>query len=179
MNDFDSDLKAPWLRENFAYDKETGRFERLWPVLTYRGGIRYAEGTLTGSVHADGYRYMCIKGRLFLEHRLAYLWMSGSWPEYEVDHRDGDRSNNAWSNLRHATVSENRQNNPGQHSRLGPHRGVYRLKGNRKEFAAQIKVKGEAIYLGCFDDLDEAIAARVEAEKRYFGTFGAWARGAA
>jgi mRNA-degrading endonuclease RelE of RelBE toxin-antitoxin system len=171
MKDYDTSVTAEWLRENFSYEKFSGRFTRLWPVIGYRGGVMYPAGTLTGCLHKDGYRYMAISKRLFLEHRLAWLYVTGEWPACQVDHVDGNRSNNAWYNLRASTVQQNRMNSLGQKSRTNPYPGVYRTHKGNGRFAAQIKKDGEVMYIGVFDTAEDAYVARKSAEIELFGAY--------
>lgn len=88
------------LKELFRYRPETGLFYRL----TSRGGFKV--GTVAGSSHKDGYKHIYIDGKHYLCHRLAFLYMTGEMPEF-VDHKDRDRSNNKWDNLREATQRTN------------------------------------------------------------------------
>lgn len=171
MKDYETGLTADWLRDHFEYDPETGRFKRLWPVVIGRGGVRHLAGTLTGALHKDGYIYVGINKRLYVEHRLAWLWMTGSWPKAEVDHIDGNRSNNRWDNLREATVQQNRMNTTGQRSRKNPYPGVYEHVHSKGKHCAQIKFNGEVLYLGMFDTPEDAYEVRKEAERKYFGEF--------
>lgn len=59
--------------------------------------------------------YICISafGITFEAHRLAFLFMTGSWPTHDVDHENGVRDDNRWSELRAATRSENLINRVG------------------------------------------------------------------
>lgn len=171
MRDFETGLTAAWLRDHFEYGCESGRFTRLWPVVTGRGSVRHLAGTLTGAIHKDGYRYLGINGRLYLEHRLAWLWVTGEWPEKEVDHIDGNRSNNRFSNLRSVTTQQNRMNSLGQKRRKNPYPGVYEHTTMCGRHCAQIKVNREVIYLGMFNTPEDAYEARKKAELRYFGEY--------
>lgn len=89
-----------------SYDKETGVFTRR--VTT--GSM--AVGSEVGSKHCQGYREASIDGERFLLHRLAVFYVTGQMPDdsLDVDHRDRDRSNNVWLNLRVGTRSFNLQN---------------------------------------------------------------------
>lgn len=91
--------------------------------------------------------------------RLAFLWMKGYWPE-EVDHADRDPSNDKWSNLREANSSLNKFNRD-----YGDMRGVY-ASGNK--WWAMV---GRAGYLGTFNTLEEASAARDVAAFAIAGPF--------
>ena len=73
-------------------------------------GPRAGVGQVAGSTTSDGYRSVKINGVNYLQHRLAWLLMTGSWPRLDVDHIDGDGSNNVWTNLRDVTTSVNCKN---------------------------------------------------------------------
>lgn len=90
------------LKELLDYCPETGVFTYL---VTKKGWVR--KGYRAGSPHNKGYRHISIGGHLWLEHRLAWLYMTGEWPEFKIDHRDGIKNNNAWMNLRAATDQQN------------------------------------------------------------------------
>lgn len=176
MRDFETGLTADEVRRRFRYVKSTGKFIRRVPVFGATGGIQHHVGSVAGSLHHDGYVYLGIDGRLYLAHRLAWLWVTGSWPIKDIDHKNGVRSDNQWKNLRDATVRQNRQNTLGQLSRTNKYPGVYRHSLMRDRFVAQIKHQGKVLYLGCFSDEDVARLVRVEAEKVLFGEFAGSAR---
>ena len=79
---------------------------------------------------------------------------------YEIDHHDTDKLNNRKYNLRIATHQQNLQNRISK---------GYRFKDGKWE--AQIRIEGKYIYLGRFDDEQDADKARKEAELKYFGEF--------
>ena len=83
------------LKEILHYDEDTGWF--TW--LTDRGGTAKA-GTRAGSLKPDGYRVIRIGEKKHLEHRLAFLYKTGSWPKKLVDHKNRIRDDNRWLNLR-------------------------------------------------------------------------------
>lgn len=87
-----------------------------------------------------------------------------------VDHIDRNRKNNNVSNLRWATVSENRCNTSHFHQHnLEPCSGVcYRPK--RKKYEVSIFVDFKSTYVGMYSTLEEAVEARKEAEVQYFGS---------
>src|ERR1043166_2099295 len=98
-------LAPAGLRELLRYDAETGEFR--WEKRMSRS-VR--AGDVAGVTDRDGYRRITIAGRIYPAHRLAWLYMTGTWCSVLVDHRDGDPSNNRWDNLRRATVSQNNAN---------------------------------------------------------------------
>ena len=99
-------LTAEYLRWNLRYDPETGQFTRL----RHRYG-RTTDGAKLGSPKAPGgYLRIGICDKLYLAHRLAYLYMTGEWPPEEVDHVNMVRGDNRWANLRAASRRMNLAN---------------------------------------------------------------------
>lgn len=153
--------------ELLHYDRETGVFR--WRNFR-RPAIKAWD--VAGSANAKGYVQIMINQENYLAHRLAWLYVTGAWPEDQVDHRDNCKANNAWENLRSATNAENQQNQivaPKSNSSSGL-LGVTWSKAAKK-WAAQIKRAGKRVHLGLFDDKDDAHAAYVAA-KRELHPFG-------
>lgn len=145
-----------------SYDPETGLFR--WKVS--RG--RCAAGDLAGNLHPVGYVVIRVFGRNTKAHRIAWLLMTGSWPNGEIDHRDKNKSNNRWANLRLATHGQNvSYKGANKNNRLG-FKGVHR-EGNR--FAAMIWDEGRSRWIGSFDTPEEASAAYWTEAQRIRGEF--------
>ena len=92
------------LKEVLRYDPNTGDF--TWLV---RVGGMVSVGGKAGTGQ-KGYVRIGIAGKGYQAHRLAFLYMTGKWPTKEVDHANGNRSDNRWQNLREASHSENQCN---------------------------------------------------------------------
>ena len=116
-----NDLTAEYVRSILDYNPETGEFR--WKSRTpemFAPGNTSAEANCRAwnnknawklIYHSSGgYNIICIGKKYYKAHRLAWLYMTGEWPEDEIDHRDTDRGNNRWENLREATSSENKCN---------------------------------------------------------------------
>lgn len=106
---------------------------------------------------------------LFLEHRLAYLYMTGEWPIHQIDHK-GLRRDNSWNMIRPATHSQNKMNTPIQLNNTTGYKGVtfdYR----RRKYAANIKKDKRNIFLGYFEEASEAYEAYIIAAKELHGEF--------
>lgn len=89
------------LKEVLSYAKETGTF--VWTVqLAYRG----KQGEVAGCKDLSGYIVIRIDTKLYLAHRLAFLYEEGSFPLY-IDHINRDKADNRWCNLRKCTMAEN------------------------------------------------------------------------
>ena len=106
------------------------------------------------------------KKKAIRAHRLAWALHTGGWPKGEIDHIDGDESNNRIVNLRDVSKSVNQQNKrlPRVDSKSG-FIGVCWHKGGGK-WSAQITVHGKSIYLGLFSDPAEAHSTYIAAKRR-------------
>lgn len=167
------------LREIIRYDADTGRLfwlprqpchfrdDRKIPpeVLCSRWNTRYAgRGALT-AVAANGYRTGDIFNFTAAAHRVAWALGSGNWPKHEVDHINGIRDDNRFSNLRDVSTQTNRKN-------VGIRKntsGVLGVSWNseRGRWVAQITIDGKNTYLGSFDTIGEAAEVRRQASLKH------------
>jgi hypothetical protein len=155
------DLKE--LKRVLKYDPKTG----LWTNRVWRGGTAFA-GQVTGRPNSDGYIQICFQCKRYMSSRLAYFYMTGEWPEFEMDHKDLDRRNNRWSNLRPATDSQNQMNRPLQSNNKSSVKGVRR---HGKGWGACISLNKTKFWLGTFKTKREAIKVRQQKERVIFGEF--------
>lgn len=146
------------LRQTLHYDKDTGVFK--W--IRFAGPNAVA-GRSAGNVGLNGYVRITVDRKSYLAHRLAWFYVTGSWPKNQVDHIDGTRSNNAFANLREATVSQNSCNSKAPRTNTSGFKGVSWSKISGK-WHAYIKTGGKRMNLGLYEDIFEA--ARVVAEAR-------------
>lgn len=102
-----ADFTAQMLRELLHYNPETGVF--TW-IIQRRGSRAAPIGAVAGGLDALGYLQVSFKPRTYRCHRLAWLYMTGDWPKHDIDHKDGNRTNNAFINLRDVPRSVNLQN---------------------------------------------------------------------
>lgn len=150
------------LKELIVYTPETGVF--TWKVRTSNC---VHVGDIAGSCHTHtsgkSYREIGIAGKLYRAHRLAWLYTHGHFPPREIDHINGDGTDNRLCNLRSVTPSENQRNSRLRSDNSSGTSGVSWQRAARK-WVAQIKVDSKSKHLGLFEDLDDAIAARKAAE---------------
>jgi hypothetical protein len=163
-------LTAERLRELVDYDPETGNF--LWKAEARSGfhgsAVMHRKGELAGTARKDGRTVIRIETRTYLAYRLAWLWMTGSWPVFEIDHIDGDATNDRFANLRDASRRTNQQNIriPQRSKASSRFLGVYANKaGYKKPWRSAITVDGKQKGLGYFYSEDEAYAAYVQAKR--------------
>ena len=145
------------LKEILFYDEVTGYFARylksigVWRVV----GVKDAD-----------YLQICINHKLYLAHRLAWLYVHGVWPENQIDHIDHNPKNNKIENLREATPQGNQKNRSMNKNNTSGATGVYLDKVSSKLYV-QIMINGKNKCLGRFDNLEDAIIARKNAEIKY------------
>lgn len=162
------------LRKLLRYEPETGKlFWRERPVDMFttssycdRWNSRYAGYEAFTSKNGKGYLVGRILGRTYRAHRVIWAMETGSWPVDQIDHEDHDRSNNRFKNLREVSNAENSRNMSLSCRNSSGIVGVHWNK-QREKWHAQILVAGCNIYLGLFDDLSDATAARRVAEIKY------------
>lgn len=147
------------------YDPDTG-------VFTWRSGRSAGQqaGHVSRTGRERGRVLIGVFRKLHKAHRLAWLLMTGEWPTSEIDHRDGNPSNNAWSNLRLATPSQNQENR--RSARRDSTTGLLGVTPHPRTgtFRASIQVKGRRRSLGYYPTPEAAHAAYVDA-KRSLHTF--------
>jgi len=151
---------ADQVRSMIGYDPSSGVFTRTGSGR----GIRKTGSV--GTVKPDGRREISIFGSRHYAHRIAWIIMTGSWPENVIDHIDGDPSNNIWSNLRDVTVAENIQNQRRGQSknRENPLIGAALIAAKNK-WVAQITVGRKKTHIGYFDSEIEAHTAYVAVKR--------------
>lgn len=114
-------------------------------------------GDTAGSNHL-GYIRIGLKNVNYLAHRLAWFYMTGTWPDL-IDHIDGNRNNNRWDNLRLGSASLNGLNlQKPLNNTTSNYLGVSWHK-TRRTWIAHIKYRGRQYHLGCFSSKEEAAKA--------------------
>lgn len=168
-----ADLSLAEISEVLKYDPDTGSFEwKPRPREMFRSlhefvrwNNRYA-GKPTGNKHYSGYVHLIFLGRRFAAHRVAWLFLYGQWPEGEIDHVNGIRSDNRGTNLRDVDRSGNQRNASRRTDNTSGVVGVVWSKRASK-WASRINIYGQRKNLGFFDQLEDAVAARKAAEREY------------
>lgn len=149
------------LKKLLDYDPLTGVF--TWKVSKSKS-IRI--GRIAGFINFFGYRMISIDNKQYREHRLAWLYIYGEFPQHGTDHVNHVRNDNRISNLRDVKQSENVRNAEMRKDNTSGITGVSWDKRDNK-WHAQIKVdrRSTCIYSG--DDFFEACCRRKSAEIKY------------
>lgn len=154
------------LLDVISYDPDTGVF--TWRNLS--GGKKYLNGSVAGFDHIQGYWSICIFGKSYLAHRLAWFYVHGEWPSGGLDHIDQNKRNNRVSNLRVSNQSQNGANQKIKTSNNTGYKGVG-FRKDIKKWRARIMVGRKEITLGVFETPEQASAAYLLAAKNHFGQF--------
>lgn len=147
-------------------DREHFSSIRHWKIWN----ARYA-GKVAGTRSGRSYvmvRFQIDGAQLSIgAHRIVWLFETGEWPSQQIDHVDGNPQNNHFSNLRHVSVLGNSRNKkrPANRNKRGAC-GVTWFTATA-QWMARIGVADKSVYLGLFDNFDDALAARREAERKY------------
>lgn len=155
----EQDISAEMLRALVSYETATGVF--CW--RSSAGGVM--PGSVAGNLNSNGYMVLGLVGTKYRQHRLAWLYVHGVWPNGTIDHIDGNRKNNALSNLRDVPQQLNNQNQvrPGRANTSG-YLGVYwseRLKG----YVGQVRVDGKKKRRGPYKTPERAHQAYIELKR--------------
>jgi hypothetical protein len=144
-------------------------FARASELLTYnrKTGIirRRSSGKVFGGPDGSGYLRAILDGQVFKAHRIAWLLATGSMPASEIDHKNGVRDDNRFSNLREATPQQQVQNRCLRSDNKAGATGVS-WDRNKRKWMAQLRLNGAMIFHGCFDSKNRAISAYRQARER-------------
>jgi hypothetical protein len=155
-------LTVERLKELMKYDPDTGEFTRL-----VQAGPKALAGSIAGSMYNNGYRVICICGKDYGVHRLAWFYTYGVWPKHNIDHINGARDDNRIINLRDVTQSVNMQNLKTIHADKVSCKLIGatwdKMWGNWK---AQLTLNKKTIYIGRYKTAEEAHAAYLKAKRK-------------
>lgn len=165
-----------FLRECFSYDRHTGKlFWKKRPLRHFASRAAYLiwnrrfAGKEITHVGVDGYVIVTLSKINRRAHRIIWKIVTGQEPPECLDHRDGNRTNNKWNNLRAVTGSQNATNRTLQSCKNSTgFRGVYKAKDKWRAF---LFINYERVDLGLYETPEMAYAARKAAERKMYGEF--------
>ena len=164
-----ADMNAEYVRSVIHFDgqkyywkkRPNSSFANQKAAVTWNAKHAGKEA-LTGT---DGRKHCAVRllGKTYKAHRIVWLFHYGEWPKGEIDHINGDGRDNRLCNLRDVSHAENCKNMPLASNNKSGFRGVHWDKQHSK-WRAFIKDNGLSKYIGLFDDIALAVAARKQAE---------------
>lgn len=159
-----ANLSQKYLKFRLKYDLKTGIF--IW--LKHRDSTII--GTLAGSINTAGYSRISIDGIRYQSHRLAYLYVKGCFPNGPLDHRNHQKDDNIFTNLRFCSFSQNGGNSVISKNNTSGMKGCSWDK-ERQIWKAKIMKDRKNIFIGRYDDLVEAAEAYNVKATLLFGDF--------
>jgi hypothetical protein len=154
------ELTQEYLKSVLHYDTNSGIFTRL-AITTNSVKIGDVAGTMR-----HGYVMVGVASKQYRAHQLAWFYITGKWPDHEIDHINRIKHDNRWENLRKASRSQNLANSSVRCA--SGYKGAY-PKGSR--WQSKITVSQSVIYLGSFDTKEAAHSAYCAAADKYFGEY--------
>ena len=138
-----NDVTQEELKKKLIYYPEEGYF--IWSKL----------GNVAGWTRKDGYSFIRLNNKLYRTHRLAWLYMYGSFPKNEIDHIDGNPNNNRINNLRLSNSTQNKCNTRLRKDSTSGAKGIHWYKAYEK-WQVKLTYNKKTINLGYFKDFFEA-----------------------
>ena len=147
------------VRKLFNYNEFTGLL--TWKIKSAKN---IKVGDEAGTIGSHGYIQVTIKGKLYLVHRIIWLWYYGYLPENLIDHKNRNKIDNCIKNLRETTQICNLRNTGNISSNTSGIKGVCFDKRDEK-WTTYIMVNKKHRSLGSYKDFDDAVCARLAGEQ--------------
>ena len=147
------------LKALITYDKDSGNFYRV-----------NTNKLIQVNPDRDGHIRFRVKNIKIYAHRLAWIYITGSFPENCIDHIDGNPSNNKFTNLREATNKENSRNSKMFKTNTSGVKGVYWHKGKSRWYA-HCRVDNKRHFVGTFKNIIDAEKAVNAFREKHHGAF--------
>lgn len=175
-----AELTQARLNALFNYDPETGALiwrdrpredfpsERGWKVFNTQCAGK--EACATAKLGPRTYKVVRIAGRLYLQHRLVWLMVTGIEPSKWIVHKNLDGTDNRFANLRDARPSQSHANRSYQGKTVSGLKGAF-WRPDIGRWESRIGVNGKSLYLGMHDTAELAHSAYVSAAQKHYGDF--------
>lgn len=149
----------------------------LHELFEYRDGSLFWKTTgkgrrknlKAGYLAKNNYEFIGIGDKLYRTHKLIYMMFYGSMPE-EIDHKDGNRSNNKIENLRKVDHNHNMQNTKKPITNTSGEKNVTWFKRD-STWHVQLRKNGKRLHIGYFKDFDLAKQAAYVARIQHHGEY--------
>jgi len=153
-------IKQKRLFELFKYNPNTGLFVRKINISNAK------VGEIAGSLDKNKYILISIDGIVYKAHHLAILYMTGKYPTIECDHKNGIRDDNRFKNIQECGRQINMMNKKIYKNNSSKISGVH-WSNRESKWISRIQTKGKRIFLGSFENIEDAKNAKRNAEKKY------------
>jgi len=153
------------LKKNLTYDPLTGNF-----IRNKSNHPKIKIGDIAGCQIKSGYILVTVNSVQYLAHRLAWLYQTGNWPQEEIDHANGIKCDNRFSNLRESTRHQNMKNIKNYStSSSGIKNVVFNKRSNK--FVVAMRSDGKRYHVGYFKKISDAKKAAIDFRKKLHKEF--------
>lgn len=153
------------LKAQLNYNQDTGIF--TW-IKTNKNSFKKV-GDIAGTLLSSSYINIGINKKIYIAHRLAWLYVYGYFPKF-IDHINGNPSDNRLCNLRECTHSQNMCNRKLNKNNKSGFKGIF-WNSQCNKWECVLSLNNKKIYLGRFNDLNDAISTIQKARDLYHGEF--------
>jgi hypothetical protein len=160
-----------YLKQCFDYNEGTGLLAwKTRPAAHFKSesqsrafNKQFAGKPALNALSCTGYRHGALDMKVTKAHRIIWKLKTGKDAE-QVDHINGDKTDNSWENLRDVGYFENTRNVAKSSSNTSGAVGVGWME-SKNCWRASIKSFGKSIHIGTFKRFEDALAARKKAER--------------
>lgn len=154
---------ASLIKKHLSYNATTG-------VLRWKIRQGHRSKDRAGWRDKHGYWNICFLGYAYKQTHAIWAYKTGRWPRRQVDHKDLNRGNNRWRNLRKATNAQNKHNTTKHRDSRSPYKGVC-WDIRHKYWVARICLRGKTTWLGAFKTPEAGYRAYKKAARKMFKQF--------
>lgn len=161
---------------NYTMFKELPSLERLKEKFFYKNGKLFHNtspapwinpGDEAGAIHKiSKYHSVMVDNERYQTHRIIWKLVKGEEPIGEIDHINGNRSDNRIKNLRLVDKAANLKNQKKYKNNKSGMPGIY-WNEQKKKWCVQVTSDGIQRYYGCFEKLSDAKNKRIEAQAEF------------
>ena len=151
--------------------------QRLFELFNYKDGNLYWKvnrqhtkaGSVAGTNRDDGYIVICVDQKRYRAHRLIFMFHNGYYPN-EIDHIDGNKSNNKIENLRESNRKLNMMNIGRYSNNTSGYKNVS-WNVNCCKWQVRLRLNNRYKSFGYYEDLELADLVAQEARNKYHGEY--------
>lgn len=164
-------VSVDYLHERLSYDSSKGLLRwKEWKDCPSRAWNKRFKGELVGGVRKDGYVGFALETKKYKVHRVVWAMVTGFWPQGEIDHINGNRSDNRFENLREATRADNARNKTLYKVNKSGYPGVTKINGRWVARICSTSLRKSVTY----DTFKEAVEAKIFMELEAGFSFDRW-----
>lgn len=166
-----------FLKSCLRYNADSG--ELIWldrPASSFANEAAHKNfakrfvGKVAGAVNSSGYVNIDFCRKKQKAHRLVWFYVTGEWPQKQIDHINLTRSDNRFENLRECSYQQNQANTLLRQINTSGFKGVSLCKVTQR-WRARIRINGKVKCLGRYSSRDEAHKAYADASNSAHGEF--------